>query len=59
MSGKKDASNIEFENEDGEGIPMELEVDQEEEEMFNPQEIDFGEVERLRDKVATFENVMS
>ena len=27
--------------------------------MFNPQEIDFGEVERLREKVANFEKVMA
>ena len=52
------AGNIEFENGE-EQLPIELVDDQEEEEMFNPQEINFDEVTRLRDRVASLENVMA
>ena len=34
-------------------------IEEGEEELFNPQEIDFSEVERLRTKVATLESLMA
>lgn len=34
-------------------------IEEDNEEIFNPQEIDYGEVERLRNKVGTLESLLS
>ena len=39
-------------------MPLMIE-EQNDEELFNPQEIDFSEVERLRTKVATLESLLT
>jgi len=57
--GPKLDAIADFELDDGGDIPSEIEDDQDEEEMFNPQEIDFDEVERLRGKVAVLESVLA
>ena len=55
--GQDDWGKLELD--DGDDIPIQLEEDQEEEEIFNPQEVDFDEVERLRGKVALLESVLA